>query len=85
MPPQQIDIEFINWLGKMQIPFVLAYTKTDKMTPNKLEQNIQAIEKELHKYWNELPQRFITSAKEGSGKEEILEFIGSVNRQFRFD
>jgi len=82
VPPQQIDIEFINWLGKMQIPFVLAYTKTDKLTINKLNQNIQVIEKELHKYWNELPQRFITSAKEGIGKEEILALIDAVNRQF---
>ena len=82
IPPQQIDVEFINWLGEMHIPFVLIYTKTDKVRGNKLEGNIKAIQDELLKYWNDLPQQFITSANKKEGGEEILEFIYQINQEF---
>ncbi len=82
IPPQQLDMEFINWLGDARIPFVIAYTKADRMKPEELEANIQAIQKELLKYWNELPRQFVTSATKQEGKEEILHFIEEVNEQF---
>ncbi len=79
IPPQKIDVEFMNWLGKMQIPFVICYTKTDRVKPHKLEENLQAIRNELLKYWNELPQQFVTSSNNGIGRAEILSFIKAVN------
>ncbi len=79
IPPQQIDIEFMNWLGKMQIPFVVCYTKTDRVKPHQLEENLQAIRNELLKYWNDLPQQFVTSSNKSVGREEVLEFIKEVN------
>ena len=82
IPPQQIDVEFINWLGEMHIPYTIIFTKTDKVRGNKLEGNIKAIQDELLKYWNELPQQFITSSSKKEGKEEILEFIYQINQQF---
>ena len=83
VPPQPIDIEFINTLGHMKIPYVIAYTKVDK--PKKYEQieaNIAAFQKELLQHWEELPQQFITSASKGTGKEEVLNFIGNLNKEF---
>ena len=83
IPPQKIDVEFINWLGEMHIPFVIVYTKTDKVRGNKLEGNIKAIQDELLKYWNELPQQFITSSSKKEGREEFLNFIYQINNQFQ--
>ena len=81
--PQKIDIEFINWLGEMRVPFVIVYTKTDRVRgKGKLEENIKAIQDELHKYWNDLPQQFITSSSKATGGEEILDFIEKINAQF---
>lgn len=82
VPPQEIDIEFMNWMGKMQIPFVIVFTKTDRMGLNKRNQNIQKFQDEMHKYWNELPQQFITSAEKNTGQEEVLDFIQSLNEKF---
>lgn len=80
IPPQQIDVEFINWLGEMHIPFIIIYTKTDRVRGNKLEDNIKAIQNELLKYWNELPQQFITSANKKDGRSELLNFIYQTNK-----
>lgn len=81
IPPQLIDMEFIDWMGKMQIPFVIIYTKTDRLKPKQKEKNIAAIQAELHKHWNELPQQFISSSRKKLGQEEILDFIGQINKQ----
>ena len=82
IPPQQNDIDFINWLGESRIPFVIVFTKTDRLKPQDLEKNIDAIRQALHQFWNELPQQFITSSNKSMGREEILKFIGEVNEQY---
>lgn len=82
VPPQELDIEFINWLGESRIPFVIAYTKTDRLKPEELEANIAAMQKALLQHWNELPQQFITSSRQGEGREEILQFINEVNERY---
>jgi len=82
VPPQKIDIDFINWLGQSRIPFVIVYTKTDRLKPDDLENNIKAIQEALLQHWNELPRQFLTSAAAKAGKEEILQFIQEVNEQY---
>ncbi|MCO6488599.1 MAG: YihA family ribosome biogenesis GTP-binding protein [Phaeodactylibacter sp.] len=82
IPPQQIDLDFMNWLGESRIPFVIVYTKTDRLKPQDLEKNIDAIRQALLQFWNELPQQFITSSNKNMGREEILKFIGEVNEQY---
>lgn len=74
-PPQKIDIEFINWLGSNGIPFVIAFTKADKLSKNELASNISKYKKFLLESWEELPPVFITSAEKQLGKEEILNFL----------
>lgn len=81
IPPQEIDVAFINWLGERRIPFVLVYTKTDKSKPHEVEANVATIREELLKYWHDLPQEFITSSREGKGTEEILSFIEEVIKE----
>ena len=75
LDPQKIDLEFIDWLGEQGLPFVLAFTKTDKISPVQVDKNIAAFKRELSKSWDEIPPIFKTSANEKKGKDEILEFI----------
>jgi GTP-binding protein len=78
-PPQKIDLEFISNLDKWQVPFALAFTKSDKEKPGVVKRNIQAFFDELKKTWQFLPQYFITSAEKKVGGEEILSFIQKCN------
>lgn len=79
IPPQKIDMEFINWLGEKMVPFSIIFTKTDKhKSSQQLEANINAVLQELSKYWESLPPYFLSSAETGSGKKEILGYIGKV-------
>lgn len=76
---QQIDREFIDWLGEHGISFVIVYTKTDKLKPHEVEHNIERIREELLKTWSELPQQFITSSKSKLGRDDVLSFIAEIN------
>jgi GTP-binding protein len=78
--PQQIDLEFINWLGEEAVPFCLVFTKADKLGKTQIQRNISIYNKTLKKTWEELPQMFITSSEEKVGRKEILEFIESINQ-----
>jgi len=75
LEPQKIDLEFIDWLGEQGLPFVLAFTKTDKISPVQVDKNIATFKRELSKSWDEIPPIFKTSANEKKGKDEILGFI----------
>lgn len=81
IPPQKIDIEFINWLGEHGVPFVLVYTKTDRMNTRTLETNLKEFRDTMLEYWTHLPAEFITSSRNQDGREEILEFITTTNQQ----
>jgi GTP-binding protein len=82
IPLQAIDLNFLNWLGEKQIPFVIVFTKCDRLSKNSLEKNLKGIKAELSKYWHTLPPHFRSSATKGEGREEILEFIASVNLDY---
>lgn len=82
IPPQKIDMEFINWMGEMQVPFVLVYTKTDKLKSHEVPESIAKIQKEILKSWDSLPQEFITSSVQKTGRDEILKFIKKVNKNY---
>lgn len=78
-PLQQVDLDFINWMGERHVPFVIAYTKADKIKEAEVEQNHQVIQKELLKHWESLPQEFISSSNTRLGREAILDFITEQN------
>ncbi len=79
IPPQQIDLDFIEWLGDSKLPFVLVYTKIDKVSQKEKSQTITQMHKELSEYWDEMPLMLETSAIKGTGREEILNFIEKTN------
>lgn len=80
IPPQKIDLEFMEWMAENGVPFVIAFTKNDKQV--KYQPNIAEVEKEILKSWEELPLTFITSAEKGLGRDEILSFIDEMNKEF---
>jgi GTP-binding protein len=66
----------------MQVPYVIAFTKADRIKPLKVEAQVKAFKEELLKYWNDVPPFFITSANTKMGQEEMLEFFETVNAQY---
>jgi GTP-binding protein len=78
LDPQKIDIEFVNWLGKKQIPLALAFTKADKQTKNKTMSSVAKFRKELLKTWSETPPIFVSSAETGLGREDLTEYIEEI-------
>ncbi|MDD4143362.1 MAG: ribosome biogenesis GTP-binding protein YihA/YsxC [Prolixibacteraceae bacterium] len=78
--PMPIDLEFMEWLGLSQIPFSIIFTKTDKLKPAELENNIKNYEKIMLEKWESMPGYFTTSVLTVQGREEILKFISDVNR-----
>jgi GTP-binding protein len=75
IPPQKIDIDYINWLGTNSIPFCIIFTKTDKLSTKVLNDNLKIYKEELLKTWETLPEIFLSSSEKGIGKDEILSYI----------
>jgi GTP-binding protein len=73
--PQDSDLKFMDFLGKNQIPFARVFTKSDKISTNVVSKSIAACNKIMLETWEYLPVTFISSAKTGKGKEDILSFI----------
>lgn len=81
LEPQQIDLEFMEWLGENGVPFSIIFTKADKLKGGRLKMNINAYLRELKKQWEELPPYFISSAEDRMGRMEILDYIESINKE----
>lgn len=78
--PQKIDLEFIEWLGENGVPFAIIFTKADKQTVGKTRQNVNNYLNKLKEQWEELPPHFISSSENGTGRQEILDYIESINK-----
>jgi GTP-binding protein len=83
IPPSKIDLEFVNSLAEMQAPFVIAFTKTDRIGRPLMEQHVAAFMEKLSETWETLPTYFITSSERRTGREEILEFIEKTVRSIK--
>jgi len=80
--PQQIDLEFMEWLGENGIPFSMVFTKTDKLKgANKLNKNLKVYSQKMLQTWEEMPLFFTTSAETGEGSEQLLQYIDQLNRE----
>ena len=77
--PQAVDLEFLRWLGENGVPFAIIFTKADKLSKTAGESNVSAYKKELMKEWEELPPTFITSSEKKTGRDEVLDYIDSIN------
>jgi len=82
LEPQKIDLEFCSWLGEKGLPFALIFTKADKQSSIKTDQNIAKFRKAILDMFEEAPQHFVTSAETMFGRDEVLAFISKVNQGF---
>ncbi len=78
--PQKIDLEFMEWLGENGVPFAIVFTKADKLGTGRLQMNIDAYKEKLLETWEELPPIFVTSSEKAQGREELLNYIDSINK-----
>ncbi len=80
--PQQNDLDLMGWLGESGLPFVIVFTKMDKLGKKQIEQQLLNYNQTLLESWEELPPMFYTSAKSSRGKDDILEFIDEQNQMY---
>jgi GTP-binding protein len=81
--PQQIDLDFVNQLGKWEIPFALIFTKADKETQRVVAANVKAFLDAMRKEWEFLPPHFVTSAVKKLGRDKLLLFIENMNKEYK--
>ena len=82
LEPQKIDVEFCNWLGEKGLSFVLIFTKADKQSAVKNDQNVAKFKKALMATFEEVPPYFVTSSETHDGRDKVLAFIAETNRHF---
>ena len=76
--PLKNDIGFMEWLAECEIPFMIIFTKTDKLTKNKVASTIAKYRKIMKKNWEVMPEYLVSSAVSGEGKDDILQTIGNI-------
>lgn len=81
--PQKIDVEFCCWLGEKGLPFMLIFTKADKQSGVKSDQNMAKFRKTLSQWFEEVPPSFLTSAEKREGGDAIIEVIREINANFQ--
>ena len=84
LEPQNIDLEFMEWLGENGIPISIIITKADKLKGGRLKMNVNAYLRELSKQWEELPPYFISSSENRTGRTEILNYIENINKEINY-
>tara|TARA_B100001939_G_C16822512_1_gene564965 strand:+ start:323 stop:922 length:600 start_codon:yes stop_codon:yes gene_type:complete len=82
LSPQKIDLEFMEYCAIKKIPFMLCFTKADKLKKREISQMVEAYENKLFESWEILPEYFITSSINNIGQEEMLSFIAHHNQSF---
>lgn len=77
---QQIDLDFMAWLGENGIPFSIVFTKLDKLSNSRVRENTDAYKAKLLEQWEELPPIFLTLSEKRQGRDELLNYIESINK-----
>jgi GTP-binding protein len=82
LEPQKNDLDFILWCAENEVPIVLIFTKADKLSKNKVQGTVSKFLKATKTIFEETPLYFVTSAENGDGRAEVLEFIHAVTEDF---
>lgn len=75
LPPQRIDIDFVNWLGECGVPFALVFTKTDKQSASKSQATVSGFLQAMPEHLAGVPPVILSSSKDGTGRIAILKLI----------
>jgi GTP-binding protein len=82
IPPQAKDLDFMQYLGENNIPFSIIFTKSEKEKPTQLQRHFAEYQTQMLKIWEEMPIHFTTSSVSRAGKEDVLKYIGELNKQW---
>ncbi len=82
IPPQKIDLEFMTMLGEKGLPFVIVFTKIEKTGPVALQNAVENYRKTMLETWEEVPPIFTTSATKTIGRQELLDYIEPLNKDY---
>lgn len=77
--PQQVDLDFLQWLGENQIPFSIVFTKIDKLSSGAYSKNMMHYKRKLLETWDSIPKVFATSSASKTGRNELLDYIDKLN------
>ncbi len=83
LEPQKIDLDFVRFLGENGVPFCLVFTKADKSSHSRVMSHVHMFLDALKEEWEELPQYFVTSSETGEGRDQVLDYIHSVNQSLK--
>lgn len=79
VPPQDIDLRFVNRMGEMGVPIAIVFTKVDSPNGAGAGKNMQDFKRRLSETWEELPPTFVTSSARKHGRDELLKYIRGIN------
>lgn len=79
LKPQKNDLDFMMQMALKSLPFVILFTKSDKISKGQLSQNIQVYKNSMLKDWEIMPLYFVSSAVKYKGRDEILNYIERLN------
>ena len=82
LEPQKLDLDFVNQLGEWQVPFVLVFTKADKITQREVAAHVKNFLNKMRESWDFLPPHFVTSAVKHLGANKILAYIHGLNEAY---
>lgn len=83
IPPQRIDLEFLEFLGSHGVPLTIVFTKTDKEKQREVMGNIKLMKQALAEQWEPLPPMVLTSSLTGYGRDTLLDQIEQINEELR--
>ena len=85
LKPQKIDLDYMDYINRLFVPFILVFTKCDKLKKSEINDNIKAYSKELESNWETSPRIIISSAKNRIGLDEILKFIDKSTEESKLN
>jgi GTP-binding protein len=82
-PPSKNDLDFINGLGELGVPFALVFTKCDRIGATTVQHNVDAFTAALSETWETLPKHFLSSSEKARGRDDILEYIAFLVKKHK--
>ncbi|MBC8111495.1 MAG: YihA family ribosome biogenesis GTP-binding protein [Verrucomicrobia bacterium] len=83
IPPQKSDLAFMEQLGEKNLPFAMIFTKTDKQKAIQIETMLENYRNNMLETWEEMPLHFVSSAVSRNGREEVLNYIATLNEDWK--
>jgi GTP-binding protein len=77
IPPQDTDLQLMDFLRAAGRPFVVVATKSDRLSGNQLTASVETLSRTLH-----APRLLLYSAKTGAGRDQLWQEIRAAASAF---